>query len=97
MVDEDFRQPSGCGIDASVHFIKEIGKKYGIDLFDRMRVSYVEDGLINNCAVNEFVNRLHHREFDAETIIINTLIQNKEELFNKFMIPTGESWLKKYL
>ena len=24
MVDEDYRQPSGCGIDASVYFVKDI-------------------------------------------------------------------------
>ncbi len=97
MVDEDYRQPSGCGIDASVHFIKDIGKKYGIDLFDRMRVGYINDGMINNCKLNEFVNRLHSKEFNAETVIINTLVQSKEELFTKFTIPVGESWLKKYL
>ena len=97
MVDEDFRQPSGCGIDASVYFIKDIGKKYGIDLFDRMRVSYIDDGVIYNCALNEFVNRLHSKEFDSETVIVNTLVQSREELLTKFTIPAGESWLKKYL
>ena len=55
------------------------------------------DGVINQCALNEFVNRLHSREFNNDTIIINTLVQSKEELFSKFMIPAGESWLKKYL
>src|SRR5690242_11850537 len=38
MVNEDYHKPSGCGIDASVHFVKDIGKQYGIELMDRMRV-----------------------------------------------------------
>jgi hypothetical protein len=97
MLDEDYRQPSGCGIDASVSFVKDIGKKYGIDLFNRMRVSFIIDGKINNCPVNEFVNRLHTKEFNSETVVINTLVQSKEELFTQFTIPARESWLKKYL
>ncbi len=96
MVDEDFEQPSGCGIDASVHFIKDIGKQYGIELLDRLRVSYIYDGVIQNVPVNEFVNRFHAKEFNAETLVMNTLVRNKEELFNNFMIPASESWLKRY-
>lgn len=96
MVDEDYHQPSGCGIDASVHFVKDIGKKYGIELMDRMRVAYLQDGVVESCKVNEFVNRVQAKEFTPETVIINTLVQSKEELFHNFTIPAGESWLKKY-
>ncbi len=97
MVDEDYHQPSGCGIDTSVHFIKDIGKRYGIDLFDRMRVSYLFQGVFQNCALNEFANRLHSKELTADTIVVNTLVQSKEELQQQFTIPVSESWLKKYL
>ncbi len=96
MVDEDYQQPSGCGIDASVHFVKDIGKKYGIELFDRMRIAFIQDGAVRSCSVNEFVNRIQSKEFNNQTIILNTLVQNKDELFNKFTIPASESWLKKY-
>ncbi len=97
MVDDDYEKPGGCSIDSSVHFIKSVGEQYGIELLDRMRVSYLHDGEIQNCAVNEFVKRYREKEFSPETVVINTLVKNKEELFSNFMIPLRESWLKKYL
>jgi hypothetical protein len=97
MVDEDYHQPSGCGIDASVHFIKDIGKKYNIDLFDRMRVCYIEDGAVENIAVNDLLARLQHHELNGDMVVFNTLVSCKDELIHKFTIPLKESWLKKYL
>ncbi len=97
MVDEDFEQPGGCSIDVSVKFIKDIGKKYDIELLDRMRVSYIHEGLMENCSVVEFVNRLRLKEFNAETPMVNTLVQNKKELETQFLIPLRDSWLRKYL
>jgi hypothetical protein len=97
MVDEDYHQPSGCGIDASVHFIKDIGKKYGIELFDRMRVCYIEDGEIKSIAANELVNRLHAHEFTPDLVVFNSLVQCKDELLHEFTKPLKDTWLKKYL
>ncbi len=97
MVDEDFQRPGGCSIDSSIHFIKDIGKQYGIDLLDRLRVSYLRDGIIESLAVNEFVNRIHAKEIKEDTMVMNPLVQSKDELFTKFMIPLRESWLNRYL
>ncbi len=37
-VDEDKVPTSGCSIDTSVHKMKEIGAKIGVDFFDRLNV-----------------------------------------------------------
>jgi hypothetical protein len=97
MVDEDYHQPSGCGIDASVHFIKEIGKKYGLDLFDRMRVCYIEDGEVKSLPANEIVNKLHSHELTTDVAVFNPLVECKDELLHKFTVPLKDTWLKKYL
>jgi hypothetical protein len=38
VVDEDFEHASGCSIDSSVRFVKEMGVKYKVDFFNRMFV-----------------------------------------------------------
>ncbi len=96
MLDEN-DSAGGCSIDTSVHFIKEIGKDYGIDLLDRMRVCFIHNGRVSGCSANEFINRLHAGEFSQETIVFNTLAATKEELLHRFTIPVKESWLKRYL
>jgi len=35
VVDEDFEHASGCSIDSSVRFVKELGVKYKADFFNR--------------------------------------------------------------
>ena len=37
-LDQSHASASGCSIDASVHFIQALEKKYGVDLLDRMNV-----------------------------------------------------------
>jgi hypothetical protein len=42
MVDESQAGASGCSIDKSVYFIKEVEKAFEINLFDRMTFTYRE-------------------------------------------------------
>jgi len=37
-------EASGCSIDASVRFIKKIGRKYNVDFFNRLEVLVEKDG-----------------------------------------------------
>lgn len=43
-VDETMTIASGCSIDSSVHFIKELAKEYQLNLFDRLHVLIEENG-----------------------------------------------------
>lgn len=43
-VDETQTAASGCSIDSSVHFIKELAKEFDLRLFDRLNVLIEEDG-----------------------------------------------------
>ena len=39
-VDESLNEASGCSIDASVYFIKDIERQYNVQLFERMNFAY---------------------------------------------------------
>ncbi len=53
--DETQAEASGCSIDGSVHFVKELGAEIGVDFFNRMRFSYRDDrGAIHTVGREEF-------------------------------------------
>ncbi|MBT8221503.1 MAG: hypothetical protein KJP00_16865 [Bacteroidia bacterium] len=92
MVDESQAGASGCSIDASVHFLKEMQEQFDIDLFDRMNFSFVSDGGFQLAGRNDFLRLYQSGEIDDKTIVANTLVKTKGELDAKFLIPLGESW-----
>src|SRR5690606_41352895 len=48
-LDQEFNVPSGCSIDASVHFIQQLEKQYHVDLLDKMNVRSEERRVGNEC------------------------------------------------
>src|SRR5688500_17045791 len=43
-VDEEYNQASGCSIDKSVHYLKELGDHLDVDFFDRSKQAFVQNG-----------------------------------------------------
>lgn len=56
-VDETKTAASGCSIDSSVHFIKELAKEFNLRLFDRLNVLIELDGkkkIVHFSEVNQY-------------------------------------------
>ncbi|MCC7050428.1 MAG: ABC transporter ATPase [Bacteroidia bacterium] len=92
--DEQIVQASGCSIDSSIKFIKELEQKYTIKLLDRMQVCYET----NNAEVQSFnFNQLNDKIKDGtitpETIIYNNSVSSVADLENNWQKPLKESWL----
>ena len=92
-VDEEVVNVTGCSVDKSVHFVKELGERYHIDFFDRMCVAYVDDHeelqLANR---SEFEALVKNGEVTSETKVFNNLITSSEELGNKWKVAFKDSW-----
>lgn len=44
-LNQEVQAATGCSIDASVHFIQSLEQHYGVDLLDKMNVSYKQGSL----------------------------------------------------
>ena len=44
-IDEEEVSPGGCALDSLSDFLKELDREYGFELLNRMKVSYVEQGV----------------------------------------------------
>jgi len=92
--DKNQAVPSGCSIDTSVHFIKEIEKEFQISLFDRMIIAYEKNGKVNSFNFSQLDELLANKVIDDNTFIFNNTITTKAELENNWKIPLKNSWLK---
>jgi len=97
MVDEAQNMASGCSIDASVHFVRQLESAYGLSLFDRMVFSYQKNGEVVTVPKIEFARQYASGLIDDETLVFDNLIRTKEDLENRWLKPLGESWHRRFV
>ena len=93
--DETHVGVSGCSVDSSVRFIRELGQLFNVNFFDRWLVAYTKGGEVVSCTRDEFEKLLQSGGVDENTIVYNTLAQTKAELDAKWELPYKDSWLAK--
>lgn len=97
LVDETQNNASGCSIDKSVHFLKQVEEKLHVELFNRMLVSYIANDTIITIPAKEAEQLFLSGAIHDDTLIFNTLIHTKEEFDSHFKIPLRNSWIKNYV
>lgn len=96
-LDQKITAPSGCSIDASVFFIQQLEKEYGVDLLDRMNVSYKQGEFIAYKPLADFKKMVKNRSVSENTIVFNNLVINKEDYESNWEVPLKESWHNRFL
>ncbi|MDO6675948.1 ABC transporter ATPase [Tenacibaculum sp. 1_MG-2023] len=96
-VDEGFNNVSGCSIDASVRFIKELEKELELDLMNKMNVSFKDGDNINIVKLPEFQNFVKEKKIIAETIVFNNMVNTKGDFETKWEVPANQSWHARFL
>jgi hypothetical protein len=97
MADETAAGVSGCSTDSSVRLIKTIEERFKVDMFDRQNLAFVVKEKIQLLPLSQLKYAVENNFINAETLYFNNLVQTKEELTHKWMIPVKESWLAKRL
>ncbi|QHT68085.1 hypothetical protein GXP67_16280 [Rhodocytophaga rosea] len=95
-VDEEHNLASGCSIDKSVHYLKDLGTHLDIDFFDRSKQAFVQNGGI---VLENFRNLKTHISagmIEKETLTFNNAVTTVGEMKSDWQVPAGESWLAKY-
>lgn len=91
-VDESQAGASGCSIDKSVNFMKQLEQHFGINLFDRFNLAYRDGEEILSVPRHQFEELLKAGKINTETIVFNNLAQNITELQTKWEVPFKDSW-----
>ena len=95
MADEKATGVSGCSTDSSVRLIKDIEQKFGVNMFDRTTLAFVIKDKVQLLPLAQLQYAFNNGFINSHTLYFNNLVQTKEELENKWIIPIKESWLSK--
>ncbi|QXP64642.1 ABC transporter ATPase [Polaribacter sp. HaHaR_3_91] len=96
-VDESFNNVSGCSIDSSVRFIKELENGLQLDLMDKLNVTFKDNDNINLVKLFDFQKFAEENKVTADTIVFNNMVATKEDFENNWEIPAKDSWHKRFL
>jgi hypothetical protein len=87
----DFEPISGCSIDKSVGFIRQLMQDFQLDLMDRMWVYYQKDGQWQQAKIHQFWAMRKANEINDDTLILDTTIADYNH-FNQLIKKLGDSW-----
>lgn len=96
-LDQKLNAATGCSIDASVRFIQDLEKDYGVDLLDKMNVSYKQGEFVAYKTLTDFRKMAKEKAVSKNTIVFNNLVNTKGEYLEEWEVPASDSWHNRFL
>ncbi len=93
--DLSFNVPSGCSIDSSTKWFKDLGSSLNIDFFDRS-IAYKSNGSISTFPLFEGKKYIQLGVISPETEIFNNNLTQLSELENSWIIAAKHSHLNRH-
>tara|TARA_B110000879_G_scaffold199465_1_gene272412 strand:- start:1560 stop:2042 length:483 start_codon:yes stop_codon:yes gene_type:complete len=96
-VDENIQTASGCSISSLTALFESLGTAFELSFFDRFSIAHKTNNTVNLSSVKEFKDLIASGSVNADTIVYNNLVANKEDLSSKWELPLKNSWQRRYL
>lgn len=97
LADETATGVSGCSTDSSVRLIKDIEQRFRVNMFDRTTLAFVAKEKVQLLPLAQLQYAVDNGFISPDTLYFNNLVQTKEELETKWIIPVKDSWLTRKL
>ncbi len=97
VVDDANNSISGCSMDKSVAFLKNLENKYKISLFNRLLQTGFFDGQWQTFSTDIWADKLKANEISLNSLFIDTLVSNLQDFQNNGVKKLGEFWLKRLI
>ncbi len=94
-VDEMQNQASGCSIDASTRWLKDLGNDLNLDFFDRS-VAFLQNNDLKTVEIGKIKTLVTEDILTPDTLIFNNLVPNIQAFKSNWNIKASDSWMKKY-
>lgn len=95
-VNQEAHSASGCSIDDSVRFIQSLEQRFGVDLLDKMNVTYRLGEHIAHKPLADFKKMAKDKAVSANTIVFNNLVNTVGEWRDYWEVPAFESWHSRF-
>jgi hypothetical protein len=93
---EDVSSPSGCSIDASVRFVKELEQHLGVSFFDRTQLAFLQDEQVKLVPLSQVKEKIASGEVQEESLYFDNLVSDYGNLQTAWLKPARQSWLARY-
>ncbi len=97
MADEVEMTVSGCSIDSTVRFVKELETTFKVSFFDRTALAFLINGEVKLTPFSELNNEFKAGKLAAHTLFFDNTVQRLPDFKDKWLIPLSSSWLVKRL
>ncbi len=96
-VDETYNPISGCSIDASTFFIKQLEKEYQIELLNKTNMAFRAGENINVVPLSSFKQFASERKINHKTVVFNNVVNTVRDFNEQWEIEAGKSWHQRFL
>jgi hypothetical protein len=95
--DESRQSASGCSIDSSVRVLKELEQLMGVDLFDRNQAAFLVNECVQLVPLRELKQKFQDGILNEGTLAFNNLVGTMKDFAESWLVPAGQTWLKRYM
>ena len=95
-LDEDVAGASGCSIDASVRFVAQLEQHLGLELLDKSRLAFVQQGQVQLLNRRELKAATTSGAVAPDTLYFDNTLATKGELDSHWPRPAQATWLARY-
>jgi hypothetical protein len=88
---------SGCSIDKSVRWVREMEATLGLSLTDRLKIACLLDGNVILCDLNELSLRILDGTVQADTPVFSAAVTRLGHLRGDWLQPLNRSWAWRHL
>ncbi len=101
-VDEQYNAASGCSIDSSVAFVRELEHKFStentaISFFDRTQIAFWQNDAVQLLPMNQAKHAVKQGQILPDATTFDNTVLTIEAFINRWKIPVQDSWLARYL
>jgi hypothetical protein len=93
---EEVASASGCSIDASVNFLRQLEQEFNVGFFDRTTLSFQKDGEVLTVPMPQMKKEVAAGAVSGDTLYFDTLVQTVGALQDQWPKPAKETWLARY-
>lgn len=95
-VDEQFWKPSGCGIDAMVHLIKEMERATNVLLMNHHQVAFFIDNKVQLIPFGRLKESIAKQQISPGTLVFDSAVKNLSDFRARWLVASDKTWIKRY-
>ncbi|AMR27773.1 hypothetical protein A0257_12160 [Hymenobacter psoromatis] len=95
-LDEAAAGASGCSIDASVRFVRELEQTLGAGLLEKSQMAFLDKGELRLLTRRELRAAIAAGQVGPDTLYFDNTLTTKGELDDHWPAPAAQTWLASY-